>query len=148
MLNHYISLLSESQINSLKQSSSLKTLFHSTHFLREQEINLEAYDLVIVGVQEDRFKADYEGCANGPDAIRKELYKLVKPRTELRILDLGNIAAGNSLADTYFALTQTLSILHKQKKISLVLGGSQDLIAAQYASFKGFGGCQNGYGNE
>ena len=137
MLNHYITPLSKLQIQSLNQSSSLKTLFHSTQFLAEQEINLEAYDLVILGVQEDRFRPAFEGCAQGADAIRKELYKLVKPRTELRILDLGNIAAGNSLADTYFALTQCLAILHKEKKISLILGGSQDLMAAQYASFKG-----------
>ncbi|MCG9880951.1 MAG: formimidoylglutamase [Bacteroidia bacterium] len=137
MLNHYLSHFTASQIQSFKSGNSLKTLFHSCTFFQNQDIDFSEYDLVILGVNEDRFRPNFAGCAAAPDAIRKELYKLVKPRTEIKILDLGNIAAGNSLQDTYFALTQTLAILHKEKKTSLVLGGSQDLISAQYASFKG-----------
>lgn len=137
MFTHYVHPLSSANIQSFNQSISAKTLFHSTHFFDGTEIDLSKFDLVILGVSEDRFRNEYEGCAKASLSVRKELYQLVKPRTDIRILDLGNIEAGNSISDTHFALNQTLAVLNKAKIVSIVLGGSQDLIASQYASFQG-----------
>lgn len=137
MITDYLHPLSAAHIQSLDHGFSSKTLFHSTQFYEGKEVNLSNFDLVILGVKEDRFRPEFEGCHAAPDEVRKELYALVKPRTDLRILDLGNIVPGNSLSDTHFALRATLESLHKEKIVSLILGGSQDLIYPQYASFQG-----------
>ena len=133
----YLKALSPATIQALSQDISSKTLFHSTHFFDGNMPNLAEFDMVIIGVKEDRFRPNYAGCAAAPNEVRKSLYKLVKPRTDIKILDLGDISAGNQVSDTYFALTSTLEALHKAKILSIVIGGSQDLIAAQYSSFQG-----------
>ena len=38
---------------------------------------LEGFKLALVGVQEDRNSAENGGSANGPDEIRRELYRLM-----------------------------------------------------------------------
>lgn len=137
MVTDYLHPLSVAHIQSLDQRLSNKTLFQSTQFYDGNMPDLSKFDMVLLGVKEDRFRPEYAGCANAADEVRKELYALVKPRTDLRILDLGNIAAGNSLSDTHFALKATLESLHKAKVLTLILGGTQDLIGSQYASFQG-----------
>lgn len=133
----YLNPLKANFVNELESGSGTRTLFQSTTFFKDKLPDLSQFDLAIVGVQEDRFRPEYAGCAQGPDAIRKELYKLVKPRTDVRLLDLGNISAGERLSDTHFALKNVLSELLREKILTLVLGGSQDLMAAQYAAFQG-----------
>ena len=137
MINDYIHPLSAAQVRLFDLGISSKTLFHSTHFYDGKMPDFAGFDLVILGVKEDRFRPEFAGCAKAPDEVRKELYNLVKPRTDIRILDLGNIEAGNGVNDTHFALRQTLEELNRAKILSIVIGGSQDLIAAQYASFQG-----------
>ncbi|MCF8253498.1 MAG: formimidoylglutamase [Bacteroidia bacterium] len=137
MNSDYLHPLSNTFIRSLDQSISHKTLFQSTYFFEGREVDLSQYDIAILGIKEDRFRPEFEGCGKAADEVRKELYKLVKPRTDIRLLDLGNIEAGNQLSDTYFALQHTLAELMKAKIVTLIIGGSQDLIYPQYASFQG-----------
>lgn len=146
MENYYINMQSEylqpikkSIIESLASRVNARSLFYSTEFYDGKIIENKTFDLFILGVNEDRFRPEYEGCKEAPDTIRAELYSLIKPRKDLSILDLGNIEAGAAISDTHFALTQVLSPLLKQKSIVVLIGGSQDLIAAQYAAFQGVG---------
>jgi arginase family enzyme len=48
---------------------------------------------------------------------------------------LGNIHAGDTISDTYFALKKVISSLIKKKIIPIVIGGSQDLTYALYRAF-------------
>jgi arginase family enzyme len=68
-------------------------------------------------------------------AARKELYGLYPGNWDASIADLGDILAGNTVEDTYFALRKVASALIKKKIIPIVIGGSQDLTYALYRAY-------------
>lgn len=137
MMNDYRQPLSNSLINQLKSHATGRALLHAVHFLQTDWPEEIEFNLAILGIKEDRFRPEFAGCAEGPDKIREELYQLIQTRRHLNIIDLGNIEAGNSIQDSHFALTQVLGSVLKRKIPVVLLGGSQDLIAAQYAAFQG-----------
>ncbi|MBA3900301.1 MAG: formimidoylglutamase [Bacteroidetes bacterium] len=92
--------------------------------------------IAIIGVKEDRNAFDNEGCSKAPDFVRGFLYKLYSPHKGLNIIDLGNINAGHTVEDTYFALSSVISHLVKNKVIPVVIGGSQDLTYANYLAYE------------
>jgi arginase family enzyme len=88
----------------------------------------------IIGVLENR------GNSKGNQEIelktvRKELYQLYPGNWDVSIADFGNILAGNSVEDTYFALKKVVAQLIKNKVIPIVIGGSQDLTYALYRAY-------------
>lgn len=97
---------------------------------------LTQFKLAIIGVCEDRAAPSNQGSAKAPDAIREALFALSCGQQELKILDLGNVLPGESIIDTYFALTQIVFELNRKKIIPLVLGGSQDLTFALYRAYE------------
>lgn len=68
-------------------------------------------------------------------SIRKELYGLFPGNWDASIADFGDIVAGNSINDTYFALKQVISNLLKRKIIPIVIGGTQDLTYPLYRAY-------------
>ena len=56
--------------------------------------------------------------------------------TILKIADLGNIRAGATVTDTYFALKTVVSELIKKDIIPVIIGGGQDLTYAQYLGYE------------
>jgi formiminoglutamase len=54
----------------------------------------------------------------------------------LMIGDLGNIAPGDTVEDTYFALKTVVKELIKLKIVPVIIGGSQDLTFANYAAYE------------
>src|SRR5687767_11239637 len=96
----------------------------------------EGAKIAIIGVKEERRSVNNTGCAQAPDHVRAQLYKLFKGNNNLKIVDLGNIKAGFEIDDTYFALSATLSELIKKNIIPVILGGSQDLTYANYLAFE------------
>jgi formiminoglutamase len=137
MLTEYLQPLTAQWKQALSAHVNARSLFHSVHFFDGTALAEQPFDLVIIGVNEDRFRPEYAGCAQAPERVREQLYSLIKPRSEVRILDLGNILAGNAVSDTQFALTKTLAAVLHQKTTCIVIGGSQDLIAALYGAFQG-----------
>jgi hypothetical protein len=67
--------------------------------------------------------------------IREELYSLFPGNWDVSIADLGDIVAGNSINDTYFALQQVVSNLIKRRIIPIVIGGTQDLTYSLYRGY-------------
>lgn len=96
-------------------------------------------DLALIGVPEDRRAVNNEGCSLGPDAIRKYLYQLYPGRFKPRIIDLGNLKRGNTIRDTYFALSGTVGELLGAGIVPVILGGSQDLTYANYQAYQNIG---------
>ena len=92
--------------------------------------------LVLFGVKEDRASVDGQGCAEAPDYIRHFLYRLAKPHDELRMVDLGNIAAGVTTRDTYFAVIEALQHILDAGATVLLLGGSDDLVFPIYKAYE------------
>lgn len=121
----------------------LKSLFPS-HELNDQQIGaqftqydveeVKDYDIVLINVEEDR-AAFEKGSASSGDTFRKAFYSLYWNERKLRVADLGSLAAGNELTDTYFALEECLDYFLKQGVLPIVIGGSQDLALATYRAY-------------
>lgn len=99
--------------------------------------DLSTAQIAVIGVKEDRLQLSHHGAATTPDAVRKQLYKLVQPKYDIKMVDLGNIEPGSSVNDTLFALNACLSLLHEQKIVPIILGGTADLAYAQFTSYQG-----------
>jgi arginase family enzyme len=97
--------------------------------------DLEDIDLAIIGVEEDRKAVNNEGCALAPDHVRENLYRLCQGNYAARVADLGNIRKGNSIEDTYYAVSDVLSTLLKKNIIPVIIGGSQDLTYSNYLAY-------------
>ena len=96
-------------------------------------------DIAIIGVGEDRNAVNNKGCADAPDPVREELYKLYPEFQHMKIADLGNIKPGLQVEDTYSAVTMIVSELIKAGIIPVIIGGSQDLTYANYLAYEKLG---------
>jgi formiminoglutamase len=98
--------------------------------------DIEGYHIAIIGVGEDRGAVHNDGTARAPDVIREKLYALKISGYPYKILDLGNLKLGNTLNDTYSAVSTILMELIKEGILPVILGGSQDLTFAQYLAYQ------------
>ncbi|TZF86223.1 formimidoylglutamase (plasmid) [Pedobacter sp. BS3] len=100
--------------------------------------DLEAgtFDIALIGVLDDRNAENNQGCALGPDYIREKFYMLYEGPYHTKIVDLGNIKAGASVADTYIAVKLVVAELVKKNILPVILGGGQDITYAQYMAYE------------
>lgn len=112
------------------QQLGSKVVFHTA----EDFPDLNKIKIAIIGVLENRGDSNQTKEVN-LSHIRKELYSLFPGNWDASIADLGNILAGDSLSDTYFALKEVVSSLVKKKIIPIIIGGSQDLTYALYRGY-------------
>lgn len=118
-------------VNTLPNHSIGKnTVFHTEDSFPE----LEGFSFALITVNETR--------GNNPSKkeldftfIRQQFYSLFPGNWNSKLVDLGQIEAGNSVEDTYFLLKNVIADLLRNKIIPLVLGGSQDLT---YAIYRGY----------
>ena len=99
--------------------------------------DLEGVKIAIFGVLEDRLDEDPTGEPFGFDSIRKAFYNLFPGNWHLNMADLGDIQKGDTVEDTFFAVQSAVSECIKKGIIPVVLGGSQDLLYAQYRAYDG-----------
>ncbi len=112
------------------QQLGSKVVFHTA----EDFPDLNKIKIAIIGVLENRGDVNQEQEVDLTH-IRNELYALYPGNWNASIADLGDILAGNSSDDTYFALRKVVSSLIKKKIIPIVIGGSQDLTYALYRAY-------------
>jgi arginase family enzyme len=98
---------------------------------------LEDVQIAIVGVQEDRNAVDNLNCGENLHEIRKHLYQLFPGNWHTSIVDLGNIEKGDTVEDTYFAVSSLITYLLKRDIIPVIIGGSQDITYANYRAYDG-----------
>ncbi|MFN0729708.1 formimidoylglutamase [Polaribacter gochangensis] len=96
---------------------------------------LDAIQIAIFGVQEDRNAVDNINCGENLEEIRKHLYQLFPGNWHTKIADLGDIVKGNTIEDTYFAVNSLTTYLIKNKIIPVIIGGSQDITYANYRAY-------------
>ncbi|MBN1115654.1 MAG: formimidoylglutamase [Bacteroidales bacterium] len=99
--------------------------------------NLSSFNIAILGVPEDRNSFN-KGAALSPTAIRSELYKLMSTEGRQKIIDIGNIKAGNTYTDTYIALKEVILILLGNNLNILVIGGTQELTLPIFLAFENY----------
>ena len=105
-------------------------------FATQDNFDVDAADIIIVGCGERRAAEDGKLYSKGPDAIREELYKMYAWHTDVKIVDAGNIVEGARINDTRAALRTVLNELQEAGKTVVLLGGSHDLTLQQYEAFK------------
>jgi len=103
-----------------------------------RSLDLQEYDLALIGVPDDRGSRTNMGNDKAPDAIRDEFFKLHIPfaEREMKIIDLGNIIIGESQKDTQFAIASVVLHLLTRKVIPIIIGGGHDLSYGQYLGYQ------------
>lgn len=99
--------------------------------------DLEGVKIAVFGVLEDRLNENRSGEPFNFDGIRKEFYKLFPGNWHLKMADLGDIQKGETVEDTFYAVQSVVSECLKNGIIPVILGGSQDLLYAQYRAYDG-----------
>ncbi len=97
--------------------------------------DLNDVQMVIIGVKENRNDVNYMGEELNFDAIRTSLYSLFPGNWHSHIADLGDIPAGATIEDTYYALKTIIAVLLEKNIIPIIIGGSQDLTYANYRAY-------------
>ncbi len=92
-------------------------------------------NIAIFGVPEERNCLKNIGTSYAPNSIRKYLYNLFPSSKNIKIADLGNIINGNTIDDTYIAVSEVMNVLIENNVLPIVLGGSQDLTYAMYKTY-------------
>lgn len=95
----------------------------------------ENADIAIIGLLDGRGTDVNKGSAKAPDAIRNHLYDLSAQNQNVHIVDLGNIKAGKSEADTETALIEITTALLAENVVPVIIGGN---IEFSYALYQGF----------
>lgn len=107
--------------------------------LYSSQVDVDSYDVIIMGVPDGRLSYGNENCSLAPNEIRKELYDLYTGDWTLKILDLGNLKIGATIEDTYHAV-EDVSLFFSQKNIPLlILGGGHDLITPIFKGYSKLG---------
>lgn len=101
--------------------------------------DLKGVGFAILGVLENRKDVDYIGEEISLSAFRKAFYSLYPGNWNKKIVDLGDINNGATVEDTYFAFKTVVAALLKKNIIPLILGGSQDVLYAQYRAYDNYG---------
>ena len=136
MNKDFLTPVKESVISHLAIQPSL-CLGHTIRIHTEQEgvPDLENVKIAILGVQEDRNSANNFGCGDNLHFIRTKLYELFPGNWNAPIADLGNVLKGDSVTDTYFAVSEIVTALLKKNIIPLIIGGGQDLTYVNYRAY-------------
>jgi len=96
--------------------------------------NLDTIHIAIFGISENRH-ALRKNSSPQFDELRKAIYQLYPGNWHLQMADLGDIIAGDTVEDTYYAVSTLCTTLIKKNVIPVMIGGSQDLIYAQYRAY-------------
>ncbi|WP_310554978.1 formimidoylglutamase [Flavobacterium sp.] len=116
--------------NLSSQHLGSKIVFHT----KDDFPDLKKIKIAIIGVLENRGIENDSKPVN-LNHIRKEFFGLYPGNWNISIGDLGDIQAGNSKEDTYFALQKITSLLLKNDVFPIVIGGTQDLTYAMYRAY-------------
>lgn len=111
------------------QSLGRKILLHSKNNFPD----IDSIGMAIIGVPDSRGQTG--DVSVNLTFIRQQLYALYPGNWEKIIADLGDIPAGNTGEDTYYAVKEIVAELVKNKVIPIIIGGSQDITYAMYRAY-------------
>ena len=100
--------------------------------------DIDSLDIAIIGIPENRNSIDYLGDDLNLNEIRKSFYNLYPGNWSTEIADLGNLILGENVEQTYGRIISMLSILFEKNIIPIIIGGSHDLLYANYRAYDSF----------
>ena len=99
--------------------------------------DIESTDVAILGISETR-NSFFESNDFNLSDFRKEFYQLNLGKWKKSISDLGNLPNGETTKDTYHAITELCLFLREKNIITIIIGGSNDLIFPIFKSYQNF----------
>jgi len=96
--------------------------------------SLEDVKIGIIGVTENR-NAFFPTLDYDLDSFRNSFYNLFPGNWKFKLADLGNLPNGNSVKDTYYAISEICKELNQQNIVTIIIGGSHDIIYPIYKSY-------------
>lgn len=130
MLNEFLTSVS----GELQNFASELDIFSIGNSIRFHS-DVEEGAIVLLGVREIRERAESYDIDLEFNAIRKNFYQLKKGNWQSTIYDLGDLYAGATREDTYFAFLKIQEELLKKKCIIITMGGTPDLSYSQFRAF-------------
>lgn len=112
------------------------SFFRSIQVYSEEFPNFAEADIALVGLTENRGTQANRGVEQAADKIRKALYRLKKGSEACKIADLGNLANGHSLEETYLRIKEVCEALISYNTLPVLIGGSHDLDYGQYQAYE------------
>jgi formiminoglutamase len=112
------------------------SFFKNIRVYAEKMPDYKGAQVALIGIKEERGTNDNQGAAQGPDEIRKKLYKLKKGTGKYNIVDLGNLNVGIDLDETYTRISEVCRILLESNVMPILLGGTHDLDYGQYRGYE------------
>lgn len=116
--------------NLSSQHLGSKIVFHT----QEDFPDLKKIKIALFGVLENRGTEDSKSSVD-ISFIRQEFYSLFPGNWNIFIGDLGDLEAGETINDSYFALQKVTAFLIKNNIIPIIIGGSQDLTYPMYRAY-------------
>ena len=101
----------------------------------DHQPDIDAADIILLGVGEERGSESGKTNTNGPDVIRREFFRLYNWHRDIKLADAGNLLPGAFLADAYAAMKTVVAELLAANKTVIILGGSHDLTYPQYKAY-------------
>ncbi len=135
-LSVYFQPLDKEIFDRYSQQRNLLGNVVSKYLDEEKFPDLTDMKIAIFGVPEDRNSIANKGCREAPDKIRERFYKLKAVGHPYKIVDLGNLKIGETVNDTYAAVTSIMVELMREGILPIILGGSQDLTFPQYVAYQ------------
>ncbi len=121
--------------HTMSQASSVLGQNIQIHSVENGFPDLAGVTIAVLGVKDGRGTNDNFGCGEDLSSVRKYLYELFPGKWQVQIADLGNIERGNTIEDTYFAVSKSIEYLLKKNIIPVVIGGGQDITYANYRAY-------------
>lgn len=112
------------------------SFFKNIRAYAEKMPDYKGAQIALIGIKEERGTSDNQGAAQGPDEIRKKLYRLKKGTGKYNIVDLGNLNLGIDLDETYTRISEVCRILLESNVMPVLLGGTHDLDYGQYRGYE------------
>jgi len=112
------------------------SFFKNIRVYAEKMPDYKGAQIALIGVKEERGTAGNQGAAQGPDEIRRKLYRLKKGTGKYNIVDLGNLNIGIDLDETYTRISEVCRILLENNVMPVLLGGTHDLDYGQYRGYE------------
>lgn len=97
--------------------------------------DLDNVQIALICLRENRRDPNTLGEKISFTEIRLAFYSLFPGNWHTKIADLGDIAPGETVEDTYFAVRSLNEVLVKRGVIPIYIGGSQDLVYPIYRSY-------------
>lgn len=117
--------------------TSVSSFYNNINVNGESMPDYKDQDIAIIGIQDDRGANQPNGFATAADTIRKKLYKLKRGFGRYHILDLGNLANGISIDETYKRMKEVSEFLISKNVLPLFFGSSHDMDYGQYMAYEG-----------